>query len=45
MYIDKLDDIANKSNNTCHDIIKMKLADIKSSTYIGFSKAIIGKDP
>ena len=32
-YIDKLDDIANKYNNTCHSTIKMKPVDVKSSTY------------
>ena len=45
MYIDKLDDIANKSNNTCHGTIKMKLVDVKSSIYIGSSKAITGENP
>ena len=29
VYIDKLDDIVNKYNNTCHHTIKMKPADIK----------------
>ena len=32
VYIDKLDDIVNKYNNTCHNTIKMKLVDVKSST-------------
>ena len=32
VYIDKLDDIVNKYNNTYHNTIKMKLADVKSST-------------
>ena len=31
-YIDKLDDIVNKYNNTYHNTIKMKLVDVKSST-------------
>ena len=29
MYIDKLDGIVNKYNNTYHRIIKMKLVDVK----------------
>ena len=29
VYIDKLDDIANKYNNTYHNTIKMKLVDVK----------------
>ena len=48
VYIDKLDGIVNKHNNTCHSIIKMKLIDVKSSTYIGSSqeiKEIHDKDP
>ena len=35
VYIDKLDDIVNKYSNTT---IKMKLLDLKSSTYIDFIK-------
>ena len=38
MYIDKLDDIDNKYNNTYHSTIKMKPADVKSSPYIDFNK-------
>ena len=38
VYIDKLDDIANKSNNTYHSTIKMKPVDVKSSTYFDSSK-------
>ena len=34
MYIDKLDDIVNKYNNTYHNTIKMKPFDVKSNTYI-----------
>ena len=33
VYIDKLDDIVNKYNNTYHSTFKMKPVDIKSSTY------------
>ena len=45
VYIDKLDDIVNKYNNTCHSTIKMKPVDVKSSTYINSSKEINDKDP
>ena len=38
VYIDKYDDIVNKYNNTYHSTIKMKPADVKSSTYIDPSK-------
>ena len=38
MYIDKLDDKVNKYNNIYHNTIKMKLVDVKSSTYINFDK-------
>ena len=38
MYIDKLDDIVNKYDNTYHSTIKMKLAHVKWSTYIDSSK-------
>ena len=33
VYIDKLDDIINKYNNTYHTIIKMKSIDVKSNTH------------
>ena len=36
MYIDKLVNIVNKYNNSCHRTIKMKLIDVKLSTYIDF---------
>ena len=45
VYLDKLNDIVNKCNNTCHSTIKTKLVVIKSSTYIDFSKEINKKDP
>ena len=38
VYIDKLDNIVNKCNNTYHRTSKMKTADVKSSTYIDFNK-------
>ena len=37
VYIDKLNDIINKYNNTYHRTIKMKPVDVKSSTYIDFN--------
>ena len=37
-YINKLDDRVNKCNNTYHRPIKIKPVDVKSSTYIDFSK-------
>ena len=45
VYIDKLDDIVNKYNNTYHRTIKMKPVDVKLSTYIDSSKEINDKDP
>ena len=38
VYIDKLDDIVNKYNNTYHRAIKMKPFDVKSSIYIDLNK-------
>ena len=34
VYINKIDDIVNKHNNTYHNTIKMKPVDVKSNTYI-----------
>ena len=45
VYINKLDDIVNKCNNTYHRTIKMKPVDVKSNTYIKTSKEINDKDP
>ena len=45
MYIDKLDDIVKKYNNTYHTTIKMKPVDVKHNTYIDFKKEINDKDP
>ena len=45
VYIDKLDDIVNKQNNTYHRTIKMKPVDIKSSTFIDFGVENNEKDP
>ena len=44
-YIDKLDDIINKCNNTCHSTIKMKLVDVKPTQYIDTSEKNNDKDP
>ena len=38
VYIDNLDDIVSKYNNTYHKIIKMKPIEVKSSIYICFNK-------
>ena len=45
VYIDKLDDIVNKYDNRYHRTIKVKPADIESSTYINSGKEINNKDP
>ena len=45
VYIDKLDDIVNKYNNTYHSTIKMKSFDVRSNTYVDSSKEINNKDP
>ena len=44
-YIDKLDDIVNEYNNTCHRTIKMKPADVKGNTYFDFKKEVKDRDP
>ena len=38
VYIDKLDDIINKYNNTYHRTIEMKPINFNSNTYIDFNK-------
>ena len=45
VYIDKLDYIVNKYNNTYRSTIKMKTADVKPSMCIGSSKEINYQDP
>ena len=45
MYIDKLDDVVNRYNNTYHKTIKMKPADVKPNKNINFGKEINPKDP
>ena len=43
VYIDKLDDIVKRYNNTYHSTIKMKPTDLKWNTYIYSSKEINDK--
>ena len=38
VYIDKLDDVVNKSNNTYHGTSKIKRVDVKPSTHFDFNK-------
>ena len=38
MYLDKLNDIMNKYNNTYHRTTKMKAVDVRPSIYIDFNK-------
>ena len=45
VYIDNLADIFNKHNNTCYSTIKIKPADVGSSTYIDFNKEYSKEDP
>ena len=45
MYIDKLDDIVRKYDNTYHTSIKVKPIDVKNNTYIDFKKESSDKDP
>ena len=43
VYVDKLDDIVKKYNNTYHTSIKMKPVDVKDNTYIDFKKEVNDK--
>ena len=45
MYIDELDDMINKCNNTYHRTVKIKPVDVKSSTYIKSSKEVNHQGP
>ena len=45
VYIDKLDDIVKKYNNTYHTSIKMKPVDVKDNTYIDIKKEVNDKNP
>ena len=44
VYIDKLEDIVSKYNNTYHSMIEMKLVDVKSNTYVNSGREINNKD-
>ena len=45
VYIDKLEEMVNKYNNTYHSTMTMKTFDVRSSTYSNSSKDINEKDP
>ena len=45
VYINKLDDLVNKYNRTCHSKIKMKPFDVKSSTFVDFIVEKIDENP
>ena len=45
VYIDKLNAIVSKYNNTYHTTIKMKPIDVKDNMYINTDKEINYKDP
>ena len=45
VYIDKLDKIVNKCNNTYYNAMKMKPVDVKAGTYIDFGIENNEKDP
>ena len=45
VYIDKLNDIVNKYNNTYRSPIKLKPVDVKSNAYIESSKKTNDKNP
>ena len=45
VFIDKLDDIGNKHNNTYHNTIKMRSVYVKSNTYFNYSRKINKRDP
>ena len=45
MFIDKLDDVVKKYNNTYHTSIKMKPVNVKDNTYIDFKKELNNQDP
>ena len=38
VYINKLDQIVSKYNNTCHRTIAMKAVDVNPSIYFDFNK-------
>ena len=44
LYIDKLNDVVNKCNNTYHNTIKMKPVDVKDNTFFDFVKGSNNED-
>ena len=44
VYINKLNDVVNKYNNTYHITTKMKSVEVKSNTHINSSKEINDED-
>ena len=44
-YIDKLDDIVDEYNNTCHRTIKMRPVDVNSYNYVECKVNSNDKDP
>ena len=44
VYIDKLDDIVDEYNSTCHRTIKMKPIDVKNNTYINTDNELNDND-
>ena len=45
LYIDDLDDIVKKYNNTFHSLIKMKSKDVTDDSFIEYSEETNEKDP
>ena len=45
VYVNKLNDMVNKYNNTYHRTIKMKPVDVKSSASVDFDKKNNKEDP
>ena len=45
VYIDNLDEIVNKQNNTYHRTVKMESVGVKLNTLFNISKEINDKDP
>ena len=45
VYIDKLNNLVNKYNNTYHRTIKMKPVDVRSSMYISFDNENNNENP
>ena len=43
VYIDVLDDIINKYNNTVHKTIKMKPIDVTGDSYVEYNEDFIKK--